>query len=47
MILSKKACKHEISRTVPRIHGICGTQIAHGPQMIPIDFGINVMHINE
>ena len=47
MILSKKACKHEISITVRRIHDICGTQIAHGLQMIPIVFGINVMHINE
>ena len=47
MILSKKACKHDISRTVHWMHDICGTQIAHSPQMIPIVFGINVMHINE
>ena len=43
----RQAYKHDISRTVHWIRDICGTQIAHGPQMCPIVLGTNVMHINE
>ena len=47
MILPNKACKHEISRTTNWIYVICGAQIAHCPQMCPIVFGDDIMHINE
>ena len=47
MVLPNRACKHKISRTSHWIYFICGTQVAHGPQMCPINFGDDVMHINE
>ena len=45
--LLQKACKHEISRTTHWIYFICNTQVAHGPQMCPINFGDDAMRINE
>ena len=47
VISSPKACKHEISRTVRRIDFILDTVVGHDPQMCPIVFGDDVMHINE
>ena len=47
MVLPKIARKHEISRTVRRIHVILGIVIGYDPQMCPIVFGDDVMHINE
>ena len=41
------ACKHDISRTVRRIDFILDTMVGHDPQMCPIVFGDDVMHINE
>ena len=47
MVLPKIARKHEISRTVWRIHVILSIVIGFDPQMCPIVFGDDVMHINE
>ena len=47
VVLSNRACKHEISRTTHWIYVIYGTKKAHGPQICQIDFDDNVMHINE
>ena len=47
MILPKIARKHEISRTVRRIHVILCIVIGYDPQMCPIVFGDDVTHINE
>ena len=41
------ACKHDISRTVRRIDFILDTVVGHDPQMCPIVFGDDVMHIKE
>ena len=35
----RKACKHDISRTVYGINLIFGILMAHGPRMVPIVFG--------
>ena len=47
MVLPKIARKHEISRTVWRIHVILGIVVGYDPQMCPFVFGDDVMHINE
>ena len=47
MVLPKIARKQEISRTMRRIHVILGIVIGYDPQMCPIVFGNDVMHINE
>ena len=47
MILPLKACKHDISKTLCVMYVICSTGIAHDPKMYPIDFGSDVMHIDE
>ena len=47
MVLPKIARKHQISRTVRRIHIILGIVKGYEPQMYPIVFGNDVMHINE
>ena len=41
------ARKHDISRTVRRIHVTLGIVIGYDPQMCAIIFGDDVMHINE